>query len=388
MQMSAKGQTDVAAFYFPGWHVDARNEALEGQGFTEWELVKRAQPLYPGHYQPRVPSWGYFDESDPRWAEKQIAAAVDHGVDVFHVDWYWYGDRTFLEGALEQGLLQAGNIDRIRFGIMWANHAWINLFPLPLSGKREIRFPTEYGDETMDRMIEYCIRRYFRHPAYWKIEGKPVFSVFDLDDMMRKLGAGGAKRLFGRFQERMKAHGLPELHLNIVQYYDQANGKLSELGISSATNYQTIWDPTYGEHMVDPKCVDDKRAAKIQDYGKSVCNAQKHWQWMSERIDVPYYPVITQGWDSSPRGEHPGERDISGYPWYPVVENNTPEHFETEAAAAKQFAEAVPVSAKVVFINSWNEWTEGSYLLPDERYGMAYLEALRRVFGGSADEQA
>ena len=33
-----------------------------------------------------------------------------------------------------------------------------------------------------------------------------------------------------------------------------------------------------------------------------------------------------------------------------------------------------------VMLNAWNEWTEGSYLLPEKRTGTAYLEALRRVF--------
>jgi hypothetical protein len=32
-------------------------------------------------------------------------------------------------------------------------------------------------------------------------------------------------------------------------------------------------------------------------------------------------------------------------------------------------------------VNSWNEWTEGSYIEPDTVHGMKYLEAIRDVFG-------
>lgn len=77
----------IACYYFPNYHVDPRNEAVHGPGSSEWELVKRAEPRFEGHRQPRVPAWGYEDESDPAAMARKIDAAADHGLDAFIFDW-------------------------------------------------------------------------------------------------------------------------------------------------------------------------------------------------------------------------------------------------------------------------------------------------------------
>ncbi len=46
----------------------------------------------------------------------------------------------------------------------------------------------------------------------------------------------------------------------------------------------------------------------------------------------------------------------------------------------KALLDNVPPKDRILTINCWNEWTEGSYLEPDTRQGMAYLEAVARVF--------
>jgi hypothetical protein len=116
----------VAAYYFPNYHTgDPRNDLNMGKDWSEWELVKAAQPRFPNHQQPKVPEWGYVDEKDPVVMAKKIEAAVSHNIDCFIFDWYMYEDGPFLNRCIDEGFLKAENCDSIKFALMWANHEWV-----------------------------------------------------------------------------------------------------------------------------------------------------------------------------------------------------------------------------------------------------------------------
>jgi hypothetical protein len=70
-----------------------------------------------------------------------------------------------------------------------------------------------------------------------------------------------------------------------------------------------------------------------------------------------------------------------GYPFGAIITDNTPERFRDALVRARQLAMSLPADNRIITINAWNEWGEGSYLEPDTVHGMGYLEAVKSVFG-------
>ena len=64
-----------------------------------------------------------------------------------------------------------------------------------------------------------------------------------------------------------------------------------------------------------------------------------------------------------------------------IISGNTPERFREALLQTKRRLLAEKDGLRILNINAWNEWTEGSYLEPDTVHGMKYLEAIRDVFG-------
>ena len=119
----AKSDYYVAAYIWPSCHHDERfGDILWPERTGEWEVIRKGNPRFDGHYQPRQPLWGYEMDNDPQVMEKWIDAATNHGVNIFVFDWYWYDGGPFLESALNDGFLKAKNNSKMQFYIMWANH--------------------------------------------------------------------------------------------------------------------------------------------------------------------------------------------------------------------------------------------------------------------------
>ena len=359
---------DVAAYIWPSYHCDERSRIFWPDGIGEWQTVAKNHAKFPGHEQPRKPLWGYVNEADPYVMRMQIDAAADHGVNVFIYDWYWYDRRPFLESCLNDGFLGAPNNNRMKFYLMWANHHASTLWDMRLSdlGDQHVWLGSVDRLE-FERLTSRIIEKYFSHPQYYRIDGKPVFMIYDLDTLIQGLGSVDNTRAALDWFRAQCAH-LGGLHLQVTlrrhmgynvtgvsgDNVGTQQDIVESLGFDNATHYQYC-------HFTDI----DREYADIQ------ADVAAEWQSIAKDFTIPYYPHVSIGWDNNPRfvGFRPG-----------IMKNNTPAAFEEALRQAKTFVDAHKTEVPLITINSWNEWTETSYLQPDDMYGYGYLEAVKRVF--------
>lgn len=376
------------AIYFPSWHPDEHYEQWYGKDFSEWELLKTTKPLYDGHKQPLKPSWGYFNEAEIPWMEKQIDLATTHGIDGFIFDWYWYQGEKFLNAPLEGGFLNSPSNEKMKFAIMWANHHWgrwpaLDDTNLGMNGKENqtatIFLHQKHTVIDFENVMHYCCQNYFCRPNYWKIDGKPVFSIYDLKIMISELGSEEAvSAAMQSMRGIVVSYGYSDLYLlanigccNDNMYccgYDRT-GWAENLGFDAVFAYNIVRSKNYD------KIADSK---PVYDYSEVIESHEFCWH-MIERGKVEHLPIVTTGLDVSPRWSRqikfPMKFKELGYE--PIVINNTPEKIAALYKLAME--KAMQKNAPAVIINAWNEWSEGMYLLPDENLKDAVLEAIAKV---------
>jgi len=362
---------DVAAYIWPAYTGDEpRAHIFWNEHYGEWQSVKSAEKKFPEHSWPRKPLWGYVNEADPCVMEMEIETALSHGVNVFIYDWYWFDKRPFLEQCLDNGFLKARNNKKMKFYLMWANHNAGTFWDKRLSDETEqIVWNGTVDRPEFQKIVNIIIERYFKCENYYKIDGCPVFDIYFLQNLI--MGLGGIEEAASAveyFREQTKKAGFKDLHLqlNLIGTTNLYTGinlfmgvnmqeALKKIRFDSATHYQFL------------AFTDMNR-----DYEKVIPDAVKEWEEETEKLPIKYFPHVSVGWDNNPRTH--GLQPI-------ICKNNTPENFEKMLRLAKAHIDKYNLNPPLITINSWNEWTETSYLEPDDLYGYGYLEAVKKVFG-------
>ena len=367
-----KKRYDVAAYVWPAYTGDEpRTRMFWQEGIGEWQSVKNSKPKENGYDWGRKPLWGYENEADSAVMEKQIEEATKYGVNVFIYDWYWFDDRPFLENCLNDGFLKAKNRDKMKFYLMWANHDANHYWNIDLSESYgdTVIWKGAVGRPSFERVVNRVIEKYFKQPNYYKINDCPVFMIYDVKNLISGLGGiDNTKSALEWFREQVKKAGFPNLHLQITVWGENSfnlsgfdsnmQGTTKEivalLGADSVSHYQFV-------HFAE---IDRDYLAILED-------VQKEWTRIEKEYGVPYFPHVSCGWDNNPRFKH----FRAG-----IVKNNSPENIQKAMQMAKEYLDRHQNIPPLVTVNSWNEWTETSYLQPDNVYGYGYLEAVKKVF--------
>lgn len=377
----------VIAYYLPQFHPIPENDAVWGKGFTEWVSVASARPFFKGHYQPHIPAdLGFYDLRMPEVREQQAELAREAGVEGFCYWHYWLGNgRMLLQRPFEE-VLKSGKPD-FPFCLAWANHSWTTKTWVRGKGKMDsqtmIAEQLYPGDEDYINHFNYCLAA-FRDHRYITVDGKPLFAVYDpyrFTDVARFIQV---------WREQARVHGLPGIHfvaianttstvkrredgslervMPNVQSSQEVYNDLLALGFDAVNSFgKPRAEMIYGgrtRRLVQKalRKLFPQLPAVILDYPK----AMRHF-YAPEDAWENVYPSLMPGWDRSPRaGNYDG-----------VFVNSTPTHFKQHIVNALQLIADKQPQHRILFLRSWNEWGEGNYVEPDQKYGHGFLDALK-----------
>jgi len=352
----------LIAFYLPQYHPIPENNHWWGTGFTEWTNVTRARPLFRGHYQPHLPAHlGFYDlrVSDVRERQAELAAA--HGLHGFCYYHYWFSGQRLLERPFDEVL--ASGRPNFPFCLCWANESWTRRWD---GQEQEILILQRYDEEDDRRHIRALLSA-FEDRRYLRVDGKPVFLVY------RASKLPNASITTEIWRSEAQRHGLGELYLVKVDTAGEEGIEPASLGFDAAVEFQPAW-------LSLPWMEGRGRIRTLlRQLGFPPTAFQQHLifsyplvvERMLQRPRPAYlqFPGVTPMWDNSARrreGAH-------------IFNGSTPELYENWLRTVlERFVPPTP-QENLVFVNAWNEWAEGNHLEPDQRWGLAYLEATKRA---------
>ena len=349
----------LICFYLPQFHPIPENNAWWGEDFTEWTNVKSAEPQFVGHYQPHVPGeLGYYNLLDIEVQRRQVELARLYGIEGFCFYFYWFGSKRLLETPIENFLHDTG-LD-ISFCLCWANENWSRRWD---GLDSEVLIAQKHSPEDDLAFIRH-ISRYMRDPRYIRIGGRPLLLVY------RPSLLPSAKETAQRWRIWCRGNGIGEIYLAYTQSFEAVDPR--RYGFDAAVEFPP-------NNSAPPDITGSVTSLK-ENFACTVYD----WQVFvdrSENYKKPNYKLfrsVCPSWDNTARRNNLGTVFLKNNPllyqrWLENAIKDTENRFGS-------------FDERLVFINAWNEWAEGAYLEPDERYGYAWLNATRNALCGEKSD--
>ena len=331
----------------------------EGLYTKAWDYVKAAPD--------RMPILGAYDEGNPEVNDWIIKWLVDHGYDfqwVCHYPSYQMNfSSTAVNSPIKPDMCRDGN--SLYEGFM--NSKYGNDFKFAIV--MENSFLTQGAairPYFFDALVPYWIEYYFKDPRYLKIDGRPIVSVYLMDDFLNMFtgmdglsGNEAIKAGVDKFKKMCVDAGVGEPYLlsqagDVSCYLGKSYVYYAQVGVDGINAYGYPQQTTLGQQM------------QILENG--LVNSDKYG------VDTVPCLVPIRGDDPWLNGQN-----SCGY-------KSTSEEFEYALNWAKErFANASQskLSKQMVMTATWDEFGEGHTMCPNQGDGFKYLDCVRKVFCGS-----
>ena len=367
----------IIPVYLPQFHTIPENDKWWGKGFTEWVNVRNAKPLFEGHNQPRIPlNNNYYDLSELETLKWQCNLAREHGIYGFCMYHYWFNGHLLLEKPMEM-LLAHPEID-INYCISWANHDWTDAWKANGGAPRTLIAHNFDDEQDWVDHFNYMLP-FFEDSRYMKEKGKPILVIY-VPNLISKINK--MLDLWTKMAQENGFNGLTYIYQSAASTYDNHWDK-------SKFDYGVEMNPQYINLLTERKDVKEipfwmiqtirsiktflhikKSLASFMYKHKSVRRLDYDECWQSiinhKPIRDNLIPCAFTDWDNTPRHK------MNGY----AYDNVSPKKF-------KYYLEKLILKAKreyptdMIFVFAWNEWAEGGYLEPDQKWGLEFLNAVK-----------
>lgn len=295
------------------------------------------------YFEDNTPLIGPYDEGLPEVADWEIKFMTEHGITFQHFCWYCPDPlinapikRSRMDAALRDGFMNARYSDKMKFIIMWENNTYRNTNP----------------EDFKNYIWKYWCEYFFTDPRYLKIDNRPLLSLWSFNFVNHWGGAEKAKEIIAFMNEDIKNYGCDGIYL------------MATAGSADAARYGALseyCDVTYAYHFGTDGYSPEHQIASIDALNERRADGM-----------APFVQTVSVGFNACPWHGASARKPLISLDDYETVLRHAKAHIDA--------SDGTNPFDKIAMMSTWNEYGEGTYIMPAGIHGFGYLDKIREVF--------
>ena len=279
------------------------------------------------------PILGYYDSTNTTVVNYHIKWAVENGISFFAIQFY--------EPQLQAGFLNASFLPYIKFAFIAPHELSTN-------------------SENFDTQINY-MSKYFSNSQYLKINSRPVVFII-INPYNVALTSDEESQLVTKMNNLKSYDQSNGLNPYLIGVYGIGDGSFNLTSQRISQEFDAIttysWPSAGGS------------TSSYDAFVASFLSLTNSWKNGANAQGLSFVPVVSPGENDSLSYQH-GTRD-----WLVAHSGSTPDKFKTMINGIKSYADSQ--NNKMLMIEAWNEFSEGSVIEPTQENGFGYLQSIKQ----------